>query len=165
MPSLFNRFGAEVLSLNARALDYTTRANVQLSIRLANDKLETKRLLQKAGLNVPRLFATIRNRAELKRFRWTKLPSSFVLKPNSSSGGGGIMVIFGRNKKGNWVRADKTEVFIPQLKDQVLDILDGNFSRSNDSSTISASASSRSPYKSYFPDVMRSVRSGAMQVR
>src|SRR5687768_11776220 len=127
----FSNTSQEVLSLNARTLQYTNRTNVQQAIRLANNKLATKRLLQKAGLGVPRLFATIRNRSELKEFRWTKLPSSFVLKPNSSSGGGGIMVIFGRNKKGNWVRADKTEVFIPELKSRVLDILDGNFSRAN----------------------------------
>lgn len=120
-----------VLSLNARALEYTTHANIRSAIRLANDKLATKRLLQKAGIPTPRLFAVMDSRSELKRFRWTKLPSSFVIKPNSSSGGGGIIVIFGRNRKGNWIKADKTEVFIPELHSHVLDILDGNFSRSN----------------------------------
>lgn len=121
----------EVLSLNARALEYTASANVRQAIRLANNKLATKQLLQKAGVGTPRLFAVIASRSELKRFNWTKLPPSFVIKPNSSSGGGGIIVIFGRNRKGNWVKADKTEVFIPELKDHVLDILDGNFSRGN----------------------------------
>lgn len=121
----------EVLSLNARALQYTTGANVRQAIRLANNKLGTKRLLQKAGIPTPRLFATINSHAELKHFRWTKLPASFVLKPNSSSGGGGIIVIFGRNRKGNWVKANKTEVFIPELRRHVLNILDGNFSRSS----------------------------------
>lgn len=131
MANLLHNYGHEVLSLNARTLQYVNRTNLQQATRLANNKLETKRLLQKAGVGVPRLFATITSRSELKRFRWTKLPPSFVLKPNSSSGGGGIMVIFGRNKKGNWVRADKTEVFIPELRARVLDMLDGNFSRSN----------------------------------
>jgi alpha-L-glutamate ligase-like protein len=131
MVNPFSRYGHEVLSLNARTLQYTNRTNVQQAIRLANNKLESKRLLQKAGVGVPRLYATITSRSELKRFRWTKLPPSFVLKPNSSSGGGGIIVIFGRNRKGNWVKADKTEVFIPELKNRVLDILDGDFSRSN----------------------------------
>lgn len=120
-----------VLSLNARALQYTTGANVRQAIRLANNKLATKRLLQKAGVPTPRLLAAIGSHAELRNFRWTKLPASFVLKPNSSSGGGGIIVIFGRNRKGNWVKANKTEVFIPELRTHVLNILDGNFSRSN----------------------------------
>lgn len=122
--------GSEVLGLNARSLKYT-RINNPGAIRAANNKLATKRLLQKAGIPTPRLFSVIRTRQDLQKFRWTKLPPSFVLKPNNSSGGGGITVIFGRNKKGNWVKADKSEIFIPELKSQVLDILDGNFTLGN----------------------------------
>lgn len=121
----------DVLGLNARTLLYTKRVNSAAATRLANVKLVTKRALQKAGLPTPRLYATIRSRSELKNFRWTRLPSSFVLKPNSSSGGGGIIVVFGRNKKGNWVKADKTEIFIPQLRSHILEIIDGRFSKGN----------------------------------
>ncbi len=117
--------------MNARMLQFIRSSNSPESVRLANRKLATKRALQKAGLATPRLFGIIRTPGDLRRFRWTKLPSSFVLKPNSASGGGGIVVIFGRNKKGNWVKADKTEVFIPELRRHTLDILDGNFSASN----------------------------------
>ncbi|MEX0649579.1 MAG: sugar-transfer associated ATP-grasp domain-containing protein [Candidatus Andersenbacteria bacterium] len=120
-----------VLGMNARMLEYIAKVNSSEAIRLANNKLKTKKVLQKAGLATPRLFGVIRTREELKKFRWTKLPGSFVLKPNSSSGGGGIIVIFGRNKKGNWVKADKTEVFIPELRNHIIDILDGNFSNGN----------------------------------
>lgn len=131
MAALLNRHLGDVLGLNARTLQYITKANPPSATRVANNKLITKKTLQKAGIATPRLFGVISNRQELRRFRWTKLPSSFVLKPNNSSGGGGIMVVFGRNKKGNWVRADKTEVFIPELKTRVLDILDGNFTLGN----------------------------------
>ncbi len=117
--------------MNARMLQYIVKANPKAAIRLANNKLQTKKALQKAGIATPRLFGIIRDRSELKNFRWTKLPSSFVVKPNASSGGGGIIVIFGRNKKGNWVKADKSEVFVPELYAHVLDILDGSFSKSN----------------------------------
>ncbi len=117
--------------MNARMIDYIVKANSPEAIRVANNKLATKRALQKNGLGTPRLFSIIRNRSELKKFRWTKLPSSFVLKPNSSSGGSGIIVVFGRNKKGNWVKADKSEIFIPELRAHTLDILDGNFSKGN----------------------------------
>jgi len=130
MALLPNKRFRDVLGLNARSINYT-RVNTATAIKLANDKLATKRALQKAGVATPRLFATIKTRQKLRRFRWTKLPSSFVLKPNAASGGGGIIVIFGRNKKGNWVKADKTEVFIPELKNHILDILDGNYSPSN----------------------------------
>lgn len=131
MALLLNRNLGDVLGLNARTLQYITKANPAQATRIANNKLMTKKVLQKAGIPTPRLFGVITDRQELKRFRWTKLPSSFVLKPNSSSGGGGIVVVFGRNKKGTWVKADKSAVFIPELKNQILDILDGNFSLGN----------------------------------
>ena len=131
MAAISSRSSRGVLGMNARTLEYSSRVNSPGAIRTANNKLASKRLLQKAGIPTPRLFAKIRTRPRLQNFRWTKLPSSFVLKPNAGSGGGGILVIFGRNKKGNWVKADKTEVFIPELKSHVLDIIDGNFSRSN----------------------------------
>ena len=127
----FNKQWRDVLGMNARMLEYIQKNNSREASRLANNKLGTKKALQKAGLSTPRLYATIHNRSELKKFRWTKLPSSFVLKPNASSGGGGIIVIFGRNKKGNWVKADKSEIFIPELLSHTLDIIDGNFSKGN----------------------------------
>jgi len=120
-----------ILSLNARALQYTNHVNSKQAAQVANNKLTTKKKLQKAGLPTPRLFAIIKNRSELKKFKWTKLPPSFVVKPNNASGGGGIIVVFGRNRKGNWVKADRTEVFIPDLRHHILDIIDGNFSRNN----------------------------------
>ncbi len=128
---MMNKRWKDILGMNARMLDYIIKSNSQESIRIANNKLATKKALQKAGLATPRLFAVIKNKTDLTKFRWTKLPPSFVLKPTSSSGGGGIIVIFGRNKKGNWVKADKTEIFIPELKAHIQDILDGNFSRGN----------------------------------
>lgn len=131
MAALINKKWGDILGMNARMLDYIVTSNSPESIRIANNKLATKKALQRNGLATPRLFGTIRNRIELKKFRWTKLPSSFVLKPTSASGGGGIVVIFGRNKKGNWVKANKSEVFIPELKAHIQDILDGNFSKGN----------------------------------
>lgn len=121
----------DVLSLNARALEYTNHVNPSSAVRIANNKLATKKTLQKAGVQTPRLYALINSRHELRSFRWTKLPPSFVLKPASASGGGGIIVIFGRNKKGNWIKTDKSEIFIPELRNHTFDILDGNFSRGN----------------------------------
>ncbi|MCE9643211.1 MAG: RimK/LysX family protein [Candidatus Andersenbacteria bacterium] len=131
MAAFLNKKWGDILGMNSRMLDYIIKSNSPESIRIANNKLATKKALQKAGLATPRLFAVVRNRTELRKFRWTKLPASFVLKPTSSSGGGGIIVMFGRNKKGNWVKANKTEVFIPELKAHIQDILDGNFSKGN----------------------------------
>ena len=136
MPKTLPRQANQVLGFNARALFYTGLDDARKARKTAHNKLSTKRLLQRAGLPTPRLHAIINSRQELKKFRWTKLPSSFVIKPNTAYGGSGIIVIFGRNKKGNWVHANKTETFIPQLKSHVLDILDGNFSPSNIPDTV-----------------------------
>lgn len=117
--------------MNARTLLYIKRFNPPAGTRIANNKLATKQVLQAAKIATPRLFSIIGNRRALTAFDWSSLPDSFVLKPTASSGGGGIVVIFGRNKKGLWVKADKTPVLIPELKNRVLDILDGNFSKGN----------------------------------
>ena len=129
--ALFNRLAGDVLGLNARAIEYTQKARRSTGAKVANNKLATKRMLQKAGIPTPRLFAKITSRQELSRFRWTKLPASFVLKPKGGSGGGGIVVVYGLNKKGNWVKADKTQVLIPTLRKHVMNILDGGFSSKN----------------------------------
>src|SRR3989344_946285 len=129
-------FKSDVLGLNARSLNYTKRVNSRTAIRLANNKLKTKQTLQRAGVPTPRLFAKIRSRQELRHFRWTRLPSSFAIKPNNASGGGGIIVIYGRNKKGNWVKSDGGEVFIPDLNNHLIDIIDGNFSANNIPDTV-----------------------------
>src|SRR3989344_856470 len=131
MSAFMNKRWGDILGMNSRMLDYIIKSNSPEAIRTANNKLATKKALKKSGLATPSLFAVVRNITKLNNFRWTKLPASFVLKPTSSSGGGGIVVIFGRNKKGNWVKANKSEVFIPALKSHIQDILDGNFSKGN----------------------------------
>lgn len=131
MVALFDGRWKDVLGMNARALQYISKSNKPDAVKRVNNKLVTKRILQKAGLATPLLYKAIHSRQELKQFRWSKLPPSFVLKPTTSSGGAGIIVIFGRNKKGNWVTADKSEILIPALRNHVLDILDGNFSNGN----------------------------------
>lgn len=128
---MFTKGWKGVLGMNARVIEYINKSNSREAIRLANNKLATKKALHRLGLATPRLYATVSSRQELRRFRWTKLPSSFVLKPSSSYGGGGVMVIFGRNKKGDWVKGDKSAVFIPELRRHVMDILDGDFSSGN----------------------------------
>ena len=92
----------------------------------------SKRALMKADLPVPNLIARIRSLKELENFDWDQLPYSFVLKPNRGLGGEGIVVVYGRNKKtGNWVKADKREVTIEDLKMHIRNIFEGTYSLSN----------------------------------
>jgi len=117
--------------MNSRILQYIRPLNSAKAARSANNKLLTKKILTEARIPTPRLFGVISSRRDAENFDWTNLPSSFVLKPNFGYGGSGIMVLFGRNKKGQWVRADKSPVDIADIRERVFDILDGNFSVGN----------------------------------
>jgi len=123
---------SRVLGMNARNLIYIRPYNTGAAKKIADNKLVCKRVLRKAGLPVSKLLGKVSNIAELDNFDWEKLPKSFVLKPNRGLGGEGIMVIYGRNKRsGNWVKADKQEITIPELKMHIRNIFEGSFSLAN----------------------------------
>jgi len=123
---------SRLLGMNARNLLFIRPYNSKEARRIADNKLVTKRLLRQAGIPVPALLGKVKNSLELENFDWGKLPKSFVLKPNRGLGGEGIIVIFGRNKKsGNWVKADKQEVTIPELEMHIRNIFEGGYSLSN----------------------------------
>lgn len=120
----------QVLGINARNIKFIKPGNSKKSIRLVNDKLRTKRLLEKHGLPTSGLIGKIRNRKEFYSFDWAGLPSSFVLKPNRGLGGEGIMVTFGRKKNGKWVLPHTKEATLEDVMLRVHNILDGDYSMS-----------------------------------
>ncbi len=122
----------KVLGMNSRNLKYIRPNNLRRAIRIADDKLLSKKVLRKNKIPVPKLIGKISNHEELENFDWEKLPNSFALKPNKGLGGSGILVVFGR-KKGQddvWVKADGKTVSKEDLKNHIRNILDGNFSLS-----------------------------------
>ena len=72
----------KLLGMNARNLDYIRPFNRKKAKRLADDKLLSKRVLAKNEIPVPKLLAKIKSIEELENFDWSRLPLSFVLKPN-----------------------------------------------------------------------------------
>lgn len=121
------------MGMNARNLKYIRPYNLSYAKRLADDKLLSKRVLRKNGLPVTRLISKIRNIEELENFDFATLPNSFVLKPNLGFGGEGILVVYGKKKRqvNVWVKADRSLVTEGDLRNQVRNILDGSFSRTN----------------------------------
>lgn len=118
--------------MNARNLLFIRPYNSKESRKIADNKLLSKKILRKAGIPVPELLGKVRNTQELESFDWNSLPKSFVLKPNRGLGGEGIVVIYGKNKKsGNWVKADKQEITIPELKMHIRNIFEGSYSLSS----------------------------------
>lgn len=120
-----------LLGINARNLKFVKKYNPSSKIKLADDKLRSKELMFEAGLPVTDLIAVIRNRREFYDFDWDLLPSSFVLKPNRGLGGEGIIVTFGRKRNGVWVRSLDKEISLDEIKEHVLNILDGDYSKSH----------------------------------
>ena len=111
------RYSRNILGMNARNLSYIRPYNYKRAIRIADDKLLTKKILKNHVL-VPKLIGKIASIADIESFNWSKLPDSFVLKPNYGYGGEGILIVHARkkNKVDTWVRADKSLVTIDDLK-------------------------------------------------
>lgn len=129
-----------ILGINARNLVFIRPSNSRRAIRLADDKLATKRLLQKTGILTPRLYGVIKDIRDFETFNWNKLPVNFVVKPNLGFGGEGIVILRSKYKKKDfiklpiekriWLTSKGEEWDFERLKSHILDILDGNFSLS-----------------------------------
>lgn len=119
-----------ILGINARNLRYIRAYNPSQAIRLADNKLKTKNFLSARGISVPRLYGTIRTREDLKKYDFLSLPERFVLKPNSGSGGEGILPIWGRKEGGYSLAGGVQEMSQAELEEHIEDILEGRFSMS-----------------------------------
>lgn len=125
---MFNHKG--LLGINARNLLYIRPYNFKKAIKLADDKIKTKRFLAARDIPVPKLYGLIKDHKEIEKFDFGSLPNSFVLKPNHGFGGDGIIPIV--NKRENyWVTASNKKLTKSDLIEQIQDILDGRFSISN----------------------------------
>lgn len=123
---LFNSRG--VLGLNARSLLYIKPFNPKKATALADSKLKTKAYLAARGVPVAKLYGRIETREQLRNFDFSALPDECVLKPNEGFGGEGIIVLKGRNKRGEFLKNGKAPVTDDELYEHIEDILDGKFS-------------------------------------
>ncbi len=142
----FIKNSRKILGMNSRNLKYIRPNNRKRAVRLADDKILSKKVLRKGGIPVPDLLAKISSHKELDNFDWSKLPSGFALKPNRGLGGEGILVVYGRKKPARnashsdagggredaWVKADGSIITIDDIKNHIRSILDGNFSISGE---------------------------------
>jgi glutathione synthase/RimK-type ligase-like ATP-grasp enzyme len=63
-------------------LHYIGKHNPAKAVRLADDKIITKKFLTQRGIPVPTTYAVIKNRAELAQFDFFSLPhTTFIIKP------------------------------------------------------------------------------------
>ena len=131
---------SELLGLNARAKLFSYPFNKPLGKKAAKSKILTKKLLRKAGVSVPEIYAKFKSPLDVMSFDWENLPDAFALKPSKGLGGEGIVVVKKRTRdpvgpsekfKTAWITIQKKRVTIDDLKLHVLDILEGAYSMGN----------------------------------
>ncbi|MDD3481176.1 MAG: sugar-transfer associated ATP-grasp domain-containing protein [Patescibacteria group bacterium] len=120
------RNSSEILGINERNYRYL-RLNKGLK-SLADNKLLTKKLLKSNDIPTPEVYGVIKNRRDLENFDFDSLPNSFVLKPSRGVKGAGITIYYNRLKDGRWITASREKHEISDLKTQVQNILDGQYS-------------------------------------
>lgn len=115
-----------VLGINQRNVELIYKYNQRKHYKYADDKSETKRILESNGLSCPKTYALISNIGDIES-TWAELNqySSLVIKPAKGSGGGGILVL--KKVNNEWFQGSKE---IPQttIFFHIANILFGVFS-------------------------------------
>ncbi len=119
-----------ILGINERNFEYVKKYNSQDAQEIADDKLLTKQVLEAADVPVTTTLKVIKSHKQLRNFDFTTLPRSFVVKPVSGVEGGGIEIIFNRDKYGNYVCSGGKKISEDTLRTHISYILEGRFSHS-----------------------------------
>lgn len=126
---------SHILGLNARSQLFSYPYNKVRGKAIAVSKIRTKRVLKKAGIPVPKLYAKFKHPRDILKFDWQSLPSSYALKPNKSLGGEGIIIVKKKAENpppgGAWITTQRKKVTSDDLKLHTMDILEGAYSLSN----------------------------------
>lgn len=119
---------AGVLGINARNCAYIMPNNPRHLYRLVDDKVHTKRLAEKANINVPKLYGLISSVHETHLIdEITRHTQDFVIKPAHGSGGKGILVIDQR-RKNLFAKTDGSLISHEQVTHHIENILGGIYS-------------------------------------
>lgn len=137
-----------VLGRNERYLKYIRPHNLRRATRIADDKILTKRILNKADIPVPKLVKVIKDRSQLNSFDFASLPKSFVIKPVKGVRGGGVTIIYNRAKDGKWIGSGNKRFSEEDLRSLIQDILDGRYSLFNEPDRVLIEERVR-PHKSF----------------
>lgn len=121
-----------ILGLNRRNQEYIRPYNPQSAKNIADNKILTKKILTRNGIQTPSVYKLIRNKKQLTYLDWESLPRSFVIKPNQGTGGNGILVFYGKKKgQAAWIRPNGTIMSKNDIILHIENILEGRFSMGN----------------------------------
>lgn len=114
-----------VLGMNRRNVAYISRYNDRRHYPLVDNKLKTKLMAGRMGLQVPELLHTITTQHEIEGVADVlENLNSFVIKPAQGSGGKGILVIRGRKPDG-YVKSSGELVSVNDIKRHLTNTISG----------------------------------------
>jgi len=130
MISLFKKLTQrEILGMNRRNADFILPYNPRRLYPLVDDKLKTKEIALKAGLNVPELYGVVEIERQIRNLAELLKPySDFVVKPAHGSGGDGILVITSRTRSQQYRKASGLLMTQEEVNRHVSNILSGMYS-------------------------------------
>lgn len=118
-----------LVGINRRNIELIYPNNPRDHYLLADDKLLTKECLTAAGVPVPRTLAVCTDLADIPQaVERIGEEESFVIKPASSSGGQGIVVVTNKLADGLWRRASGTHLTGFALQQHLAEIIFGAYS-------------------------------------
>lgn len=101
-----------ILGMNSRNSDFISKYNPRKNFPLVDDKLLTKDLAEAANIPTPPVYEVVEFPSQTLHFHERMSAyDEFVVKPAKGSGGGGIIVIGGRNDKGFKRASGKTMLY------------------------------------------------------
>lgn len=122
-PGTLRKIG--VLGMNRRNVAYISRYNDRSNYPLVDNKLKTKLIAGKVGLQVPELLHTITTQHEIEGVAAVlEHLNSFVIKPAQGSGGKGILVIRGRKPDG-YVKSSGDLITVNDIKRHLTNTISG----------------------------------------
>lgn len=126
--SPFRLHKSGIVGMNQRNVVLIAQNNPRRLYPLADNKLKTKELLEKAGIATPRLLGTIHSQAHIRELEsFLSHHNSFVMKPAKGSGGKGILVIKERTGK-QFIKSSGSIITSADIKRHASNTLGGLFS-------------------------------------
>lgn len=118
-----------ILGLNARSQLFAYKYNPLRGKKIADSKIQTERVLLKAKVPMPKIYAKFKNPEDVVNLNPKILPDAFAIKPSRGLGGEGIIVIKKKSKDGKfWISTQREKISLDDIKLHILDILEGAYS-------------------------------------
>ncbi len=117
-----------ILGMNRRNIDYISTYNHRRLYSLVDNKILTKELALKHGVQSPELLGVLKSQHEITRLaNMISTFPSFCIKPAKGSGGKGILIIK-KDERGSLLRSNDSAISLNDVQNHCSNILAGLFS-------------------------------------